>query len=653
MSDPNSQLLRSYFEASIVQRAIANGEFWQALLTDATQALRTYCDPPLPPGITVTAVAEDAHTYYHVIPDPESFRPVNTIGPASINPRESYQTQTNYMLAAQEGDPDTNDQTPEQLQAAVDSAQAADLAAATSSTAAQTEAQRDDLAAELAWAQLQDAGAALQAATFMLDQATSEANNAREALAVEPDNPQIQQVAEQTSTQLAAAQSAFDGANTTATAAQSAYDSARATASSSRDAAMVASDAEVACGRTLDQAQRALFRASFAQDPVEASSTAFNTTIPFFSQASADAVVTAREALSTAKSEAAAAASAANQASRDSVSAAAAAAAAAAVATAAASAAAAAPTNTSLQQAAVAAATQATEAATAAAAAAAQATDAANLAATTAAAAAAADLALAQSMAGQHGARLVVLDEAKDQTLYLVLPYPPHRTVFGGPYSLVFDGWSYARAEAAETLTPQDKLTVEVWMQSAGFDPQRGDVLVAEGNQTRGWLLAVSAGIPQFVVMLNNGESDQKVSVQPANASPLSLNAWHYIVGTYDGTTARLYVDGRVVASASGSGRIVSISPLTLGNQSDLTTSSGFIGMLHEIRLWGDALTPEQIAARRFQTPDSGDTSEDHLLCHYSLDEGAGTSAADTSGNNHDLVLKGASWIATGLSSPT
>lgn len=607
MPDPVDQpptILRSFLEAAIIQRAIADGAFWQALLSDANAALAQYFGQALPAGITVQAVAEDATTYCHVIPDPAYFPQVAGVGRPSIDPRESFAGQTNYLLSSKTGDPDTSGSTMDELRQALVSAQedAATTAATAESTAVQ--AFSDARIMEAAYADWQQA--------LMTSQA------AADAAAADPDNADLQQAASDAAADASSAETDYNTKHATATTSQRAADQAEADDDDADEA--------------VDAATRALFQAGFDIDPVTTASEAFNTVLPFNDTGDTSSVASAEAAFNLARTDADAKAATANTASQQAV--------------AAARAAAQSPDDSSLQDAAAQAQADALTAATAA-------SQAAQTLAT-------ATTTLLNARAAMPGSTLRVLDEAADDVLYIVLPYAPHRSTFMGPYSLQFDGTASAvEQEATPLLMPQTKMTIEVWMQSPGFDSSRGDVLVSAGNSTSGWSLYASGGVPVFSLALKeDGNPASTTLLQPASGRPaLIADTWHYIACMYDGAHMWMYVDGQVVGQAAASGAIVPFNgPLTLGNESQVSDStSAFLGMLHEVRVWGDALTPGQIASSKFEIHAPGDivdTPDTALLVQYEFLEGAGFTTADSSGHNHDLDLVNATWVNTGLKSP-
>ncbi len=98
-----------------------------------------------------------------------------------------------------------------------------------------------------------------------------------------------------------------------------------------------------------------------------------------------------------------------------------------------------------------------------------------------------------------------------------------------------------------------DTMTVEFWMKAATtqsddhylvIDKQHGWV-----TPYSGWLMQgmTSPGVLSWAICYYNG-SNLCAGVQ--TSSSLLDNAWHYISGTYDGTTLRMYVDGTLIGTA-------------------------------------------------------------------------------------------------------
>lgn len=76
--------------------------------------------------------------------------------------------------------------------------------------------------------------------------------------------------------------------------------------------------------------------------------------------------------------------------------------------------------------------------------------------------------------------------------------------------------------------------------------------------------------------------------------SPLSLNAWSHLATTYDGTMARLYVNGVQVASQAQSGTLItSTDALTIGGNA--FNGENWTGLIDEVRVYSRALSQVEL----------------------------------------------------------
>ncbi len=121
-----------------------------------------------------------------------------------------------------------------------------------------------------------------------------------------------------------------------------------------------------------------------------------------------------------------------------------------------------------------------------------------------------------------------------------------------------------------------------------------------------------------------------------------SLNAWHHLAGTYDGTTMKVYVDGTLASSLVIAGTIASNSnPLTLGNQTGFLEYFG--GFADEFRVWNVARTQAEIQANMSRELDP--TTQTALVSYYTTNQGitAGTNTGlatlpDQKGENNGTI---------------
>lgn len=107
----------------------------------------------------------------------------------------------------------------------------------------------------------------------------------------------------------------------------------------------------------------------------------------------------------------------------------------------------------------------------------------------------------------------------------------------------------------------------------------------------------------------------------PSNV--LVLNTWQHIAGTYDGTWMRLYVNGKVVDSASATSNISntgSTIQLTIGDHTG-SYQRRFQGKIDEVRVWKACRTTAEIQANMYNEfcgPQKG------LRAYYKFNQGKG-----------------------------
>lgn len=153
--------------------------------------------------------------------------------------------------------------------------------------------------------------------------------------------------------------------------------------------------------------------------------------------------------------------------------------------------------------------------------------------------------------------------------------------------SMLFDGsTAYIQIPFSNPLAPKPNFSIELLTKGphqSSTATMFGDTNAAITKGLR--LIANTSGSVTFDV---NGGSGA------ISSSALSTTAWHHIVGTYDGTNTRLYVDGALVAGpTAGTYTPNDGTALYIGAQ--LGSSSFFSGSLQEIALYPYALTAQQV----------------------------------------------------------
>ena len=97
---------------------------------------------------------------------------------------------------------------------------------------------------------------------------------------------------------------------------------------------------------------------------------------------------------------------------------------------------------------------------------------------------------------------------------------------------------------------------------------------------------------------------------------------WIYAVGSYDGTTQRLYIDGSQVASATTSQTMSTTTDAIIGARSFSTKDNYFNGNLANVAIWNRALSSDEINSVMWKSYEALSGAESNgLQAWYSLDD--------------------------------
>jgi len=160
----------------------------------------------------------------------------------------------------------------------------------------------------------------------------------------------------------------------------------------------------------------------------------------------------------------------------------------------------------------------------------------------------------------------------------------------GGFGSLEFNGSNTLVIASAPSTT---RCTVAAWINLRSLGIFRRAVGI-EGSGTLRHILAQSASVngrPRFVVALSGG------STATAEASSaLNTNVWYRWVGTFDGSTVRLYINGVQVGSAAASGDLITTDSLVIGGDSTISANEVTDGWIDDVRYSSRAWSAAEVA---------------------------------------------------------
>jgi len=215
----------------------------------------------------------------------------------------------------------------------------------------------------------------------------------------------------------------------------------------------------------------------------------------------------------------------------------------------------------------------------------------------------------------------------------------------GNEYSLEFDG-SSNYMEANDEYKNMDELTVSFWYWNSGnISSYRNFILGnshlhAIGNP--GFRFIQGYDNPnriQWRIEDNNGNW-----VALLSSNDLPLEEWVLVTGklSFSDNSVNLYINNQGVGSStaggdkiSGSGTNFRIGKNTHGE--NIPNNS----LIYDVRIYNRALSAEEID-RLYRGVEVSDTG---LVGHWKLDEGSGTTASDSSGNNnHGTLVNSPTW---------
>lgn len=177
--------------------------------------------------------------------------------------------------------------------------------------------------------------------------------------------------------------------------------------------------------------------------------------------------------------------------------------------------------------------------------------------------------------------------------------------------ALQFDGSDdYVDCGNDSSLNLDNEVTVEAWVKPIAV-PSSGEGLASKAD--------LSYGLTYYV---NGQVYFYTYSGSHFSTTSLPTGEWSHVVGTYDGTTRRLYVNGVLKDEDNDPGLSLSSSAkFKIGYYSGY-----FNGLIDEVRIYNRALSEAEIKA----IYQNNTFIRDGLVAYWRFDEGSGTTAHDT-----------------------
>jgi uncharacterized delta-60 repeat protein len=191
--------------------------------------------------------------------------------------------------------------------------------------------------------------------------------------------------------------------------------------------------------------------------------------------------------------------------------------------------------------------------------------------------------------------------------------------------------------------TLDSEFTIEMWFKRDRNSTQK-QVLITDSNSTDlGFEVYLDANADKklhFDIYDNGGSL-----IAPFSSFTNIDNSWHHLAVVQDGSFMDIYIDGVSSGGTSASAikdmqQNLYIGGVSNGDDDNLTFP--FIGLVDELRIWGDVRTSTEIADN-YQLQLKGD--EDNLSALYHFDERIGYQFFDSSIHNNSAYVQGKNSI--------
>ena len=213
--------------------------------------------------------------------------------------------------------------------------------------------------------------------------------------------------------------------------------------------------------------------------------------------------------------------------------------------------------------------------------------------------------------------------------------------------SLYFDGSNDNIQTNYSGVLGRTNRTFEAWVYVPSTAPNSNLVILDYGRNAVGsrntFMVNTSRGLS-----FTSGGTNANMGT---NANAVPLNKWTHVAFVLNNGTGYMYVDG-VLQTTSNLSTVNTPSGwinLRLGYRVPGGSNLYFNGEMDEVRIWSTALTQQEIRDGMCKGVRSTHSKYSNLEAYWKLDEGTGTAAVDSSGNNRTgTINNGAIWKTYG-----
>lgn len=200
----------------------------------------------------------------------------------------------------------------------------------------------------------------------------------------------------------------------------------------------------------------------------------------------------------------------------------------------------------------------------------------------------------------------------------------------------------YISAAGGQVVHTTSSFTASAWVRLDAADGGTHVVLSEDGGSESGFTLGYAGDVKQWAFSLPEGDSATAASDRALSAIPVKAGVWTHLIGTFDAGSGalQLFVNGQL----AGIGRHTTgvwdaAGGAEIGRALHAKAAAGYWpGAIDEARLYNRVITAAEAHDLATQAP--------LQEAFYPLQEGAGTTTSDVSGNFRSGTLtSGVSWV--------
>jgi nitrous oxidase accessory protein NosD len=236
--------------------------------------------------------------------------------------------------------------------------------------------------------------------------------------------------------------------------------------------------------------------------------------------------------------------------------------------------------------------------------------------------------------------------------------YGNHGTIYGDPTwtpgilgnALIFDGTDdWIDCGNDSSLSPLTAITLFAWYKPTSSWMGAGNEPIIDKTDSNDQAFAYQYHLGVCGDLFDES-NDLRVNFDitsggisretSAPSNTLSFNNWSFIVGTYDGSTMKLFIDNVLISSILVSGALTNYgSNLRIAKYIISNGTEKFLpGIIDEVRIYNRALTDYEIHELFLQ---------ESLVGYWNFEEGNGNILHDSTNNHYDGTILGANWTTS------